>query len=132
MWLRDSIVFSAPPRDVRIGLIPGANDAARQLRDAEQAAFERGRIEGERALSEQLVRQRAELVELHNGAIAALQRAVPQVIQHTEEAMIALAFEIAQKLVAEIPMTREMIGAAVREALQQVEDTTELNILLHP
>jgi flagellar assembly protein FliH len=102
------------------------------LRAADCAGYERGVVEGERALSEQLLRQRAEMVELQNGAIKALQQAVPQVVRQTEDAMVALAFEIARKLVADLPITREAVAANVREALEQVEDTTEFTVLLHP
>ena len=108
------------------------DDWREQVRAAEQAAYQNGLVDGEKALSEQLMRQRAELMDLHNGAILALQQAVPQVVQQTEDAMIALAFEIAQKLVAELPITREVVAAQVREGLEQVEDTTEFNVLLHP
>ncbi len=45
--------------------------------------------------------------------------------------MVALAFEIARKLVADLPITREVVAANVREALEQVEDTTEFMVLLH-
>ena len=129
---RESIQFTAPPRNVRLAEKIAAPDLARQLKAAERAGYERGVIAGESALSEQLLRQRAELMELHTVAITALQEAVPQVVRQTEDGLISLAFEIAQKLVAELPVTRELVAAAVREALAQVEDTSEFNVLLHP
>ena len=52
-------------------------------------------------------------------------------VRQTEGAMISLTFEIAQKLVAALPITREVVAASVREALEQVEDTAEFSVLLH-
>jgi flagellar assembly protein FliH len=127
----EPIQFAVPPRDIRLAVRALTGNVPEQLRAAERTGYERGVVEGERALSEQLLRQRAEMVALQNGAITALQQAVPQVVRQTEDAMITLAFEIARKLVADLPITREVVAANVREALEQVEDTTEFTVLLH-
>lgn len=129
---RETIRFTHPPRAILLAMKPAGFDPAEQLRAASQAGYERGLVDGEHALSEQLLRQRAELLALHQGAVSALEQAVPQVVRQTEDAMIALAFEIAQKLVADLPITRELVAAAVREALTQVEDTAEFKVVLHP
>jgi flagellar assembly protein FliH len=42
-----------------------------------------------------------------------------------------LAVEAAQRLIGGLPVTTEMVGAVVREALAQVEDTAEITVLLH-
>ncbi|HMJ91371.1 MAG TPA: FliH/SctL family protein [Candidatus Acidoferrum sp.] len=131
MPLRESIRFAVAPRDIRLAAKAVPSDVAEQLRAADRMGYERGVIDGERALSEQLLRQRTELLDLHIGAVTALRDAVPQVVQQSEEGLIALAFEIAQKLVAELPITREMVAASIREALDQVEDTTEFTVSLH-
>ena len=62
---------------------------------------------------------------LQRGIIESLRRAVPQVIQETEEALLRLALESAQKVVANLPIGPEMVEAVVREALRQVEDTAD-------
>ena len=122
-----------PLRDVRLRSAPSASvDFDRQLREREQAAYERGRREGEQALSEQLVQQRAELQAVEKGVLAALRQAVPQVIRDTEQALTALALEVAQRLVAGLPVSAEMVEAALREALAQVEDSTDFQVYLHP
>ena len=128
----ETIQFLVAPRDIHLTGLSLAANFPEQLRVADRTGYERGVVEGERALSEQLLRQRKELSELHNGAITALQQAVPQVVRQTEDAMVALAFEIAGKLVADMPITREVVAASVREALDQVEDTTEFTVLLQP
>ena len=97
-----------------------------------KASYERGRLDGEKALSEQLLQQRTEMQELFHGALTALRAAVPQVLRDTEQALVTLALEMARKLVGELPITAAMVEAAVREALAQVEDTTETQVRLNP
>jgi flagellar assembly protein FliH len=97
-----------------------------------QASFERGRVEGERGLSEQLLRQRAEVLELQTGVLAALRNAIPQVTRDCERVLVTLALAAAQKLVAGLPISAEIIEATVREVCAEVEDTAELVAQLHP
>jgi flagellar assembly protein FliH len=97
-----------------------------------QAGYERGRLEGERALSEQLIRQRAELRELQNGVLASLKNTLPQVRNECEQMLTALALEVAQKLIAGMPISVEMVEAAVREALDHVQEAGQFAVQLHP
>jgi flagellar assembly protein FliH len=83
-------------------------------------------------LSGQLLQQRNETVELQRGILDSLRRVVPQVVQEGETALLSLALEAAKKMVAGLPINAEMVEAVVREALQQVEDTAEIIIQLHP
>jgi len=129
-----SLAFSEPLKDARI-IRPGSPDSreAVEARVAlrEDAAYGRGLGEGERRLSEQLLRQRTEVLELQNGIFSALHRSVPQVIRDTEAALIELAVEVAQRLVAGLPISVEMVEAAVRSALEQVEESREFEVFLH-
>ena len=109
---------------------PGVD--ARVLTEREEAAFEQGRIAGERALSEQLLQQRAELIELQNGVLASLRDALPTTIHECESAVISLAFEVSQKLVADLPITADTVASAVREALDQAQEAGECWVQLHP
>ena len=97
----------------------------------EQAAFERGLAEGEKRLSEQLLRQRADLLQLQNGVLTSLRQAATQVVRQAESALVELALEVAQKLASGLPISAETVEAAIRSALAQVEQTTELDIFLH-
>lgn len=128
----DTIPFNRPLRDARLLMQVPAQDWQEHLREREQAAHERGRLDGERALSEQLLQQRNEMVELQRGVVDSLRRALPQVVLEAQTALINLALESAQKIVAGLPVNPEMIEAIVREALRQVEDTAEIAIQLHP
>ncbi len=125
---RESIRFPVPPREIKLAR---SGDRESLRRQDLEASFERGRREGERQLNEQLVRQRAELMELQTGVLAALRDAVPQVARDTERALVALALEAAQKLIGGLPVSTEMLDAVVKEACAAVEDTADLVVLLH-
>ncbi len=128
----ETIRLSQPLRDVRLTAPAMPTEWEQRLHDREQAGYERGRLDGERALSEQLLRQRNELLELHRGVLESLRRAVPQVIQQTETALAALALEAARKFVSGLPVSPEMVEACVREAVAQAEEATEFHVFLHP
>jgi flagellar assembly protein FliH len=130
---RETVRLPAAPRNLRLVRVLSP-EAARQVRldDQVRAGYERGRVEGEQALSELLVRQRQETRQLAEGVLKSLQDAVPKVIRDSEQMMVALALEIARKLVAGLPMSVEMVEAAVRDALSQVESASEFTVHLHP
>lgn len=128
---RETICLTQPLRAVRLAGAGG--DVLPSVSAAHaQAEYERGKRDGEKALSEQLIRQRGELIELQNGVLNSLTQAVGQVTRECEGAMIALALEIAGKLVADMPISSEMVEAAVREALSNVEQSTNLTVLVNP
>jgi flagellar assembly protein FliH len=119
-----TIALPARLRDIR-RVAPAAAPGA------EQVAYERGRRDGEKALSEQLLQQRTELVELHRGVVESLRAVLPQLIQDTEKALVELALQAAMKIVADTPINSKLVEAVVREAVKQVEDTSEITIHLH-
>jgi flagellar assembly protein FliH len=130
-WV-DTILLSHSLRDVRLLLqSPGENWPA-LMREREQAAYERGRREGERALGEQLIKQRADVAGLQQGVLSSLRQTIPQVIRESEAALIELVTESVRKVVGGIPISVEMVEAVIREALAQVEDTAEVTVHLHP
>jgi len=126
------VSLAAPLRDVLLLTRAPAQDWQEHLHDREHAAYERGRREGEQALNAQLLQQRNETVELQKGILDSLRRVVPQLVQEAESALIALALAAAQKMIADLPVSAEMVEAVIREALRQVEDTAEIVIQLHP
>ena len=122
--------LTRPLRGLRLGGAEPAPSAETLLAERERAGYERGRTDGQRELNEQLMRQRAELLDLQNGVLESLRQAMPQVLRDCEQALAALALEVAQKLVAGLPVSGEMVEAALREALEQVEETTAYHIYL--
>jgi flagellar assembly protein FliH len=129
----EAIKFPKPLRDVVLA-DPNSSAAsgAQPGQDPWQASYDLGRIDGEKALSEQLFKQRAETHELCQGLLNSLRQAVPQVIHDTESMMVSLALEIAQKLVSNMPISASMVEAAVQDALAQVEGTAQVTVRLHP
>lgn len=130
---RETIQLPAPLRDARVRRVLSCA-AAREAETEEsmRAAYERGRHEGEQALSELLVQQRQETRQLFEGVLQSLRDAVPQLLREVEPALVLLALEAARKLVADLPISAEMVESAVREALTQIETGAEVTILLHP
>ncbi|MBL9137202.1 MAG: hypothetical protein JNK85_15120 [Verrucomicrobiales bacterium] len=130
----ETIVLTRPVRDVVLRRSFGPDDGpSAQDWDTElKAAYERGRADGETQLGQQLVQQRAEVKQLLEGVVVSLRKAVPQVARETEQHLVALALEIAQKLVGEIPVSVDLVEGVVRDALSQVEGATEFHVRLHP
>jgi len=126
------ITLPTPVRDVRLTATASPEECAARVREAELAAYERGRRDGERALGEQLLQQRAELLELHQGVAESLRGIVPRIVREVEQTLIDLALEVAQKLVAGLPLKPQLVEAVVREALGQAGDTAEILVLLNP
>ena len=127
----ETIMLTEPLRDLRVSALPRESEEDQHVRAAEQAAYERGRTDGEKKLSGQMLQQRNELLELHQGVVESLRRAVPDVIQQTENTLMQIALECAKKIVAGIPISPELIEAVVREAVTQTKETAEILVQLN-
>jgi flagellar assembly protein FliH len=128
----NSITLQQPLQDVRLLTKAPMLDWQEHLREREKAAYDQGRQDGERALSEQLLQQRNEMVELQNGVVTSLKQILPQLAHEMESALIQLALESAQKIVSGLEIDLKTVEMVVREALGQVQDMTEISIRLHP
>ena len=113
----DTIPFRSPLRDARLLVQAPAQDWREHSQEREQAAYERGQRDGERSLSEQLLQQRSEMSELQRGVVESLRGVLPQILLEAQTALINLALESAQKIVAGLPISVELVEAVVREAL---------------
>jgi flagellar assembly protein FliH len=132
-----TIRFTRPLADVVMTTLTGAeysngSSASPQDTDQWKSAYEQGKIDGEKSLGEQLLKQRSELHELMNGLVDSLRNAVPQVIRDTESMVVSIALEIAQKLVGEMPISVPMLEGVVRNALSEVEGNSNMTVRLHP
>lgn len=125
------IRFQSPLRGVLTPHGLSGAELTEALRAREESGYQRGRAEGERALSEQLMRQRSELLQLQQGVLTSLQQAMPEVRQECEKSLVSLAFEVASRLVAGLPISAAMVEASVNEALSQVEEHTDYHVYLH-
>jgi flagellar assembly protein FliH len=128
----ETIAFSPALREVRLITQVPAREWGAHLREREEAAYLKGRSEGDRACGQQLLKQRKELESLQVGVLKTLQEILPRVLQEAEPSLIQLALASAQKIVAGLPVDIAMVEAVVREALQNVQDTAEVAVQLHP
>ena len=128
----EPIVFDRPLLSVALLTDAPAGTWESLLRSHEETAYQKGRRDGEGALSTQLIQQRTEIAELQHGVLSSLNGALSQVIQESQTALIQLALEAAARVVADTPIDAGMLDAVVRDALRQVEDTAEISIKLHP
>jgi flagellar assembly protein FliH len=128
----NTITLQQPFQDVRLLTKAPVLDWQEHVREREKAAYEQGRLEGERALGEQLLQQRNEIVELQTGVLNSLNQMLPKMIRETESALIQLALESAKKIVCGMKIDSKTVEAVVREALKQVQDTAEVSVRLHP
>jgi len=126
----DPIPFAEALREVQIVKV-SLWELERQWRQREQDAYARGVADGERALSEQLVRQRAELRDVQDRLFARLEGAIPQVVRDCEQALIAIAWETARKVVNSVEITPAMVEAALDEALSSLRQTGRVRVQLH-
>jgi flagellar assembly protein FliH len=117
---------------LRTEAVPTSSHSASAPSESESAAYERGRRDGERELSEKLLQQRADLQALEQGVLKSLAQAVPKLVQECEEAVANLTLEIAEKLVAGLPVSPEMVQAVVHEALKDIEESSDYQIYLNP
>lgn len=132
MKWRERIAFSEPPRDVRLRRAPTTSEWERRIAEAAEAGHRRGLTEGRMAGEEQVRQLRADFEQTQRGVLESLRRALPKLIQDSEAALVSLALETARKLVAGLPISAEMVEAAVREAIAQAEDSSEFYVHLHP
>jgi flagellar assembly protein FliH len=112
-------------------LPPLPADYRRWLKEREEESFERGRAQAEQGLAAQIVSQRQEMVQLQNGVLKAINDAVSQVVRDTERTLVEIALATASRLVSSLPISAEVVEAAIREALTQVEETANVHVLLH-
>jgi flagellar assembly protein FliH len=128
----DTILFGSAPQDVRLLAQVPAQNWAVHLREREEVAYQNGRRDVEKVLREQMLSQQKEWASLLNGVVDSLKTVIPRMIQETESALMNLALESAQKIVAGLPIDAAMVEAVIQETLRQVEDSTDMVIQLHP
>lgn len=130
----ETLKFSQPLRGIRLkdSAVEVLPDTRAASEEELRASYERGRADAETALNQRLLQQRSDLHELMGGVLESWRQAVPQILHDTENTMVALSLSIAQKLVADMPISVPMVEAVVRDALAQVEGTAEFTVRLHP
>ena len=110
------IAFVEALREVQVIKI-SLSELERKWGLREQEAYARGVADGERALSEQLVQQRADLRHLQNRLFVQLENTIPQVVRDCEQALIGIA--------------PSMVEAALEEAMVSLRQTGRVRVQLH-
>lgn len=129
---RHRLKLHRSPTQLHHRVLPPLHPAHRRmLHEREEESFERGRALAEEVLTGQIVSQRNEMLQLQNGVLKAINDSISQVVRETENTLIEIALTTAARLVADLPVNVEMIEAAIREALAQVEETASVHVLLH-
>jgi flagellar biosynthesis/type III secretory pathway protein FliH len=117
------IAFVEALREVQVIKV-SLSELERKWRLREEDAYARGVADGERALSEQLVQQRADLRHLQNRLFVQFENVIPQVVRDCEQALISIAWETARKVVNSVEATLE-------EALASLRQTGRVRVQLH-
>ncbi|MGZ8921561.1 MAG: FliH/SctL family protein [Limisphaerales bacterium] len=94
--------------------------------------FREGYEAGQKALAEQLVEQRKQLIDIQTGLLRSIQAALPTVVAECEKSVVLLAIESARKVVESVPITAGMMESVVKKALSELQDTAEYEVLMHP
>ncbi len=126
----ERLILKSPLREVR--LAPQQPTPPVESLEVERQAYQRGRQEAEKELRVQMIQQRAELGQLQQGVFRCLSNSVLDVRRQSEVMLIDLALEVAVKMVASIPISKELVANRVREALDQADASSEIVVHLHP
>jgi flagellar biosynthesis/type III secretory pathway protein FliH len=130
--LRSAISLNMPLRDVRL------NDGTESLVSESKVGhlleeqYRKGFEAGQKTLSEQLVEQRKQLLELQNGLFRSMERALPGIAAECEKSLVLLALESARRVVHDTPVNAALVERTVLTALSELKDTAEYEVLLHP
>jgi flagellar assembly protein FliH len=128
----ETIRISRPLIDATLTAPTWSAELEARIQERERAAAERGRAEAQRLFSEQVVQQRGDLLALQNGILGALKDSIPAVVRDCENHLATLALEVARKLVDGLPVSAEMVEAAISAAMRQVEESAQYSIYVHP
>jgi flagellar biosynthesis/type III secretory pathway protein FliH len=128
----EPIFFQQPLREVTLLASAPSDNWQELLRAREEAAYQRARADAEAHFREQMTRQNVEIAELQQGILTSLNSAISLVIKESETAVITLALEAARRVVADVPIEKELVEAVVCDALRQAENSAEVLVRLHP
>ena len=129
---RHSVRLGAPLRDARVRTGRETFVSEARLRQQAEESHRAGFEAGQKALGEELVRQRAQVLEVQNTVLRAIERTLPSVIAHCEKAVVAVALEAARRVSFGLTVSAEMVEGAVRTGLAEIQDTAEFQVRLNP
>jgi flagellar biosynthesis/type III secretory pathway protein FliH len=124
--------FTEPLRGARL-VTGGESFVAQRVVDAQlEERFRLGFEAGQKALAEELVRQRSQLLEIQNNVLRSVERALPTVVAQCEKDLVLLALAVARRVVREMPILAETVEAMLKTGLAELQDTAEYQVRLNP
>ena len=142
----DNIETLEPMRDVRLAenSLDGDSNSRRTseelLREREEAGFVRGRDEAAKEYEVRIKELHTELDNTRRNGVANLLANLEQTVQSQltrrlqdlEGELIEFSTEAAIRLVNNVPITTEIIEAAIRDAVSNAEQNTEVAVYVNP
>ena len=129
---RHKVRLSAGLKDIRARSGGEVLLSDRKMKAALEEKFHAGYEAGQKALGEQLVQQRAQLIEVQSGVLSSIEQALPRMILECEKSLVLLAIEAARRVVHETPISVELIESTLKGALVNMRDSAEYEVRLHP
>lgn len=130
--LPHKVRLNQPLKQVRVRLGTESFISEGKFHEVLEERFRQGYEAGQKALSEQLIEQRKQIIDIQNGLLRSIQEALPGVVADCERSVVLLAIESARKVVESLPITAEMMEDVVKRALTELQDTAEYEVVLHP
>jgi len=141
----DNIENSEPIADVKlvepdaVGLVDKKTDET-QLVEREQVGYERGRLEASAEYEERIRELRVELDNTRRNGVTNLLANLEQTVQSQltrrlrdlEGELIEFSTEAAIRLVNGVPITTDIVEAAIRDAVSNAEQNTEVSVFVNP
>ena len=93
---RHKVRLSAGLKDIRARSGGEVLLSDRKMKAALEEKFHAGYEAGQKALGEQLVQQRAQLIEVQSGVLSSIEQALPRMILECEKSLVLLAIEAAR------------------------------------
>ena len=126
------IRFAEPLRDARVHSGREVFLSESAMRGKLEENYQTGFDAGQKALREELVKQRTELLEIQNNVLRSLERALPSLAAQCEKDLISLALLAARRAVHETPISAELVEAMLKQGLAELQGTTEYQVRLNP
>jgi flagellar biosynthesis/type III secretory pathway protein FliH len=126
------IRFAEPLRDARVRTNGETYRSERSLRAEIEERYRAGYDAGQKAIGEELIRQRTQLLEIQTNILRSIERTLPTLAGRCEKELIELAMLAARRVVQGMPITAELVEATVKAGLTELQGTTEYQVHLHP
>ena len=126
------IRFAEPLREARVRAGTETYVSPGEARAQHEERYRAGFEAGQKSLSEEIVRQRAQLAEVQHNIFRSIERVMPNLAARCEKDLVTLAMEAARQVVQEMPICAVTIEAVVRNGIAELQDTAEYQVRLNP